>query len=480
MNKNLKALLIIIPCSLSGDTFKTSQTFMFTRPIYHNLAAQAQHWNKAVATKSHDGLSAAQVIGLYQHSRDSDRIKRYFLLDCKKQLLIAGDNSTNTTKRDVRAEWLGLPSDFSGLLTIAPEQRQIGFWLEFNQDLKNYISWKILDTWWFDIAIPIVIMKNNLRLSQSNIQNPGTSAHQPHDIIQAFNQPAWDFAKMDNCSRSKAGVAEIKFSLGGTYLDDNDFLLAYYGFISIPTSNKQKPHHIFSAYIGPNGHVDVGAGFNLELPLHDPCSACKAWLFLNIEDHYYLHNHQLRTFDLRDHECNELQWSRYMLLRKPGETETVPAMNITTQRVKVRPYNIVDLSTGFKFAHAGLECELGYDLWAKHSERICPVRPCCEGSHFPIEKYGIAGTGISSAQASTIAMLADNDPVFIHLKESDINFRSGASRGGFTNRLHAAACFTRVGECHDLFAGAGIFYERPHTNNALENWGFWLKIGDEF
>ena len=183
---------------------------------------------------------------------------------------------------------------------------------------------------------------------------------------------------------------------------------------------------------------------------------------------------------MHDRRCNNLQWSRYLLLRREGEINTVPAVNILTQRARVKPYNMVDLSTGFKFKKDTTEVEIGYDLWAKHSERVTPLRPCCASLPFPITEYGIAGTATSSANESTITTLAEDDPEFVHLKERDLNFHSAASRGGFTNRIHAAAGYTYCGESHDIFFGGGIFYEHPHTNIALENWGLWFKFVDEF
>ncbi len=53
------------------------------------------------------------------------------------EAVIAGDTARTSLNKlyDIRAEWLGLPSDFKGSYTLNPEQRQFGIVLENHQPL---------------------------------------------------------------------------------------------------------------------------------------------------------------------------------------------------------------------------------------------------------------------------------------------------------------------------------------------------------
>ena len=273
---------------------------------------------------------------------------------------------------------------------------------------------------------------------------------------------------MDNCSRKKVGFAECRLIAGATYKTCHDFLFAYTGTFSIPMSTRACPDYLFTPTLGGNGHCEVGIELNIELPLNCPESYNKCLLFFNVQDHFYLPRHQWRTLDLY-----KKQWSRYLLLRKENSETTIPAVNIFTQRVRVRPFNTVDLSVGLRAISGCTHLELGYDLWGHSSQRLEFSEPWCAKTPGIITQYGIAGTGTNSASTSTIAKRGDNDPVFVHLRTSDLDLSSGASKEGFTSKVHASATF------YDAITFGG-FYEFAHTNTSLENWGFWASIAHLF
>ncbi len=196
-----------------------------------------------------------------------------------------------------------------------------------------------------------------------------------------------------------------------------------------------------------------------------------------------IRNEQLRTYDLK-----KKPWSRYLLLNKKGGTpdQNIPATQIFTLKTRVRPYNIIELSTGWRIRSEHVEGELGYNIWAHGDEQLylrCPMQ----------KGWGIAGKGAmpdgtaTSASLSTISEQAPNDvdpitddPIFIPLTASDLDFRSAASRAAFNHKLHASFAYVYTGcRTHGLL-NIGGYYEFLQKNTALEQWGIWLKWAVSF
>ena len=244
---------------------------------------------------------------------------------------------------------------------------------------------------------------------------------------------------------------------------------------------------MFEPLVGYNGHFGFGTGVNFQIGLNRNDEFYDVCLFLNLEGVFLTRNWHYRTFDLKGR-----QWSRYLLFNKKGgpPDQNIPGVNILTRRVKVRPYNIVDFSTGFRIKSEHFEAELGYNIWGHGAERIeCVRRFECE--------WGIAGISQDGDQFARSASLStichqeateeedipengEQEPVFVPITDMDLNLDSAESQGALNHKVHAAGGFERKGTSVDVFLGAGAYYEIPQKNSALKTWGAWLKLGGSF
>src|ERR1700722_15351951 len=105
----LSILLCTVPsfAESKGEHNLYSRSFTVFRPVYdlievyHHLIDPMQY--------NPDNAGTPQALFVYQHTRDHDlaqsKFARYFLINGKNQLLVAGDSSDLACKRDVRAEW---------------------------------------------------------------------------------------------------------------------------------------------------------------------------------------------------------------------------------------------------------------------------------------------------------------------------------------------------------------------------------------
>jgi hypothetical protein len=452
--------------------FKTSQTFMFPRPVYHNTAALMSLWNRQTATKEYPLQAAMQAIPIHQESIDSRETQWYFLLNCKSKLTVAGDTAED---RDVRAEWFDLPPDFRSTITLCPEERQSGVILQYHQHVNALIDAPLFESWWVFASAPIISTRHNLHFQEAAVENPGTKPT-PQSMREALQQPFLTYAQMDNRDRTENGLSELRLGFGSTFINCDGFLLLYYTALGIPTHDRQKPFFIFAPFSGTNGHVDITTGVSFELPIIDTNNCDHLVLFFHGENHYLFNRTHQRTFDLKDK-----QWSRYLPVRRKNETHTVPASRVLTLPVETEPFSAVDISAGLALRGEHVSFEIGWNLWAHHDEHIDNIcEPGCEKTDFAFTKFGIAGSDTRSASQSTITeQIDDPEDTFVTINTSDIDFSSGLSRGGHTQRLHAAMNYRNQGTCRTTFIGVGGYYEQPDKNFALENAGVWIKLGIE-
>lgn len=473
----LGGCLVATSWILAKDTVRTSQTYLFTRPAYQNVGLFLGPWGSLITEKKGTQCCAVQAVPFYQDSRSWPCVSAYFLLNCKPTILIAGDSSANVIERDVRAEWLGIQDEtLTSTLTLNPKQRQVGAYLSINKDLACNSSDSFFKNCWVELDVPVLQVKNNIHPS-----SPSKA------VLRSFQRTNLDYAQITGCSVKKAGIAEIKGILGFNFLNGNNLTLSWYLGFAAPGEHTVRPNYLFEPVLGSNGHWSFVSGLISRWPFYEcPERGDAARWFFDAELHCYFDNYQYRTLDLVNKP-----WSRYLLLRHVDPTNptqglpgTIPAADIFTQRVKVKPYSIIDLATGFIVEHNNFSFELGYGLWTHHSEQLeWPSKPCCSPMDPIITSYGIADTtagSLKSASESTIKdMYPDPTGTFVRLNLCDLNLCSGSGQGVAASRLQGAFTFHKCYQDKALLFSLGGAVDFPNVNTALRTWVTWLKIAYE-
>lgn len=468
------------------------RSFMLIRPASYNIAMNEQLWHNFVYHKTGPGYGAYQLIPFYQRSNKRDKVARYFLINRKNELLVAGDNTDSelVLDRDIRAEWLNLASDFSGKFSICPEQKQMGVTLMYNQGLHNFTDIEFIKNWNIGIEFPVLLVENDLNLSQRDLSMTSTEANRQPDIISALNQCDWNYAKW--CSQAKTLIRpeKIKITAGRSLMHRDYFQLASSLSFTAPLTHRPNAKYIFEPVVGLDQHVALGGAIHMQILLNRDPERIAWTFFANLEGNFLIRNRQYRTFDLKNKP-----FSRYMMYtRKNSEPgEVIPGPNLLTLETIVRPYGIADFSMGWRINTAPFEFELGYDLYGFGGEKIklrsepveSPFNRKCGG----LNEFGIAGTGTiesngkimqATASESTIACQASDDSEFTSICENDLDLCSAAAGSVLNHKIHVAAGIESLTEHTEGFAGWGVFFEFPQKNASLENWGFWLKLGAAF
>jgi hypothetical protein len=459
-----------------------NRSFFWSRPVYRNIGAQKPLWQEFVFNTCGTCKTAAfQVIPIYQQSFGTRSLAKYFLFNDQLHLLIKGDDviANNPYSRDVRAEWIGLPSNYTGTFSVHPRQKQFGLWIEGIMQLGSCFDNDFFDCFWVGIAAPYQVIKNDVHPSQTPPINPSPTF--PHDALEALSNPAYLFGKFDG-EQERKSFAEIDFKFGTNLLNCDYFQIGMYSMFVVPLRGAARQEFVFNPFIGNNGHFGCGTGVTFKLPLLCDNECQLFSFFAYFENIYFFRSRQKRIFDLI-----ERPWSRYLLLNSKEGGVNIPAINILTRQVRARPYNMLDMFTGFDWELGNIQVEIGYGLWARGREQL-KFDDC-----FPAN-FGIAGVGFlsttsaipASASRSSIQEQAPNDvdrfgnPIFVPIRLEDLDIDSGAARGALSHRAHFSAGYIYSREGFEVLLGAGAFIEISQYNTAISNWGIWGKAGLSF
>lgn len=477
--KKYLALLFVFFVTPSIDAKREvfAHSFMYTKPGYYDVVMEQALWHDIAYNKKGSVKAGLQAIPFFQQSIPMEKNARYFLMNDKCELLVAGDKTPYVLTRDVRAEWVGLPDNFSGTLSLNPKQQQKGCTLEYHQDLKQWVDIMVLRDMYVSIQMPISETHNSINLTQTNITNPNTTF--PENIIEAFDQPSWCFSRITDVKK-RVGVPEIRVKIGTSYISENAFQLNYYSAMAIPTGNKQDAKTMFEPVNGNNHHFGIGAGINIQAPLNRDLTDYAFCFFLDLESVILIRNKQFRTYDLFDKP-----WSRFLLVNKMNvnppvtpidlpTTTNLPGVNFLTQRITAKPFNVVDFAMGWRMRTQSVEAEVGYGIWGHGNERTNLDQPYTE-------VFGIAGSAPGkTASRSTIAQKAPDDLDFVPILKSDFDPQSGESYGGFNQRFLASIGWIKKGRTTDGILGAGCSVDVPFHNSFLQLWKAWVKLAATF
>jgi hypothetical protein len=475
--KRIAPLLFLITLNVYAGPHNDEQfagSVLLTHPIEARLAIKNQSWLQYNFTKRGNFGGAFQITTIYNRSIPKKKNARYFLINDKNELLIAGDTSTHQFPRDVRAEWLGLPSNFSGNFSLMPTQNQFGAIFEYNQNVYNLVNIDFFKYWQIGLRFPLLTVEHHLHLQQQNVINPSPTA--PTDILAAFNNLQWQASRMIQ-KQHKTGVGDLHLYLETPYYAKNHTIFVYRSGVVIPTSNKNDYEYVFSPLLGNNHRIAVNGAVDLQVLLNRDASTWAACFFMSLDGYYNLRTFQKRTFDLK-----KKPWSRFLLfnVQQDFTQKNIPGVNVLTRRAHIRPQTMAEFSTGWRFINDSFTGEFGYSAWGYDEERI-------EKIDEPFElTYGIAAPQAlndpvpKTASTSTISTLGPTDATFTPITLRDIDLQSGGAGGTLTHTFHCAIDTHKCGHTMDSFFGLGGFVELSQKNSSLSCWGLWVKLGATF
>lgn len=501
----------------------TNQTNMFVRPIFDSISIEQAGWHNILYHKQKRGF-AAQIIGIYEQTYENLQTPAYFLFNYKDKLNISagtpsifeitgpgafrsvknpseGQINVQSLTRDVLGQTMGINTGNDFFFSLRPAQRQACALIEISQDLKHLFNWWIFENWFINFSAPITWIENNI----------GTNGDS--QALDAFNQRAYDHVRFTGQNLTSIRLTQGAISLGTRYMSENDIQVITTTGIIVPFVEQPSNLYVFEPTQGFDAHWGFDTQIHFQFPLlqKTPDSPARVLMFIDVHNNFLARNYQYRTYDIWNKP-----FSRYMKLLDRKTNKLIPAMNVTTLRSRIEPYNLVNFMTGVRFAYDDNFIDMGFELWAHATERITPQpQPGHSDEYFENGRYGIAfinsdgvlaqinpGTGAvepltpgnlgQTASNSTINFISAPDgevsgsspalfqPINQYLTINDLDFESCASRSTITYKAFLSATIGNRGTKRNHFANFGAFIEAAQNNAALCFWGAWIKGGFTF
>lgn len=208
------------------------------------------------------------------------------------------------------------------------------------------------------------------------------------------------YAKIDSCSHSRTGFAELRMELGWDFAQNDDYHFGLNVQVAAPTGNRTRATLAFDPTIGNRNHWETGAGLSAHYTFWRAQGEEKhAGFYIDASVTHMNNAREQRTFDL----CGRPN-SRYMLAMKMNtpvaflladETSIAatnavtpnsqfqglfsPVANLTTLDVYVRSGVQADLAVMFNYSGENVSFDFGYNFWARTPEKFShvDVDSCC-------------------------------------------------------------------------------------------------------
>lgn len=448
-----------------GASVYQGASFLQTRPVLMRLSLNNHLWIDYIYQKKGSMGGGFSMTPFFLKTRKKSEAQSYFLPNHKNTVLIAGDTNDEKIllKRDVRAEWLGLPSDTQSLYGVCPSYQQSGFTLAYNQDVKKIVSFDWFSHWQIGIRVPFILVEYTLESKEQNIENGERFA-----VINAFKNSTWQAQRVTDYQRS-VGIGDISVYIDSPYFVKDFFIFAAHSGCTIPTAPRASSAYLFSPTRGNDRRFSLFGGVDIQIRLNQDFHIWQTAFFISVESYYHFNTHARRTLDIKGKP-----WSRFLLFNRSDDAvhTNIPGVNVLTFNVHLRPQTYGEVSFGWRFCSKIWHIEFGYNIWGRAGERIKYI----DDELLPV--FGIAGSRpLTSANGSTIKDKASDDARFVAIKLDDLDLLSGCSSSALNHGAHIAIGASKAGDKIDAFMGCGLCVEQGHTVGALPQWGGWFKIG---
>ncbi len=503
-----------------GDSFAKS-TFSIQRSLpqfQSGSPIRESFFHNDRIDDAEDGHGGAfQVVVFGGQSNEEDDLARYFLPNCKSELIVANDAASG--ERDVDARHLNIrfplqgeqEQAFKSKLTFYPEIDYVGAGLSWKQTLSRHEDGD--PRWWFEAAAPIIHVETDMGLEEQvqegrDLEPLDETGLNGDPVVNRaanfFAQNGLQYGRIDDGEHDDTQLAHIELKLGyNSVMSDWCYLNSFVGVV-IPTSqeyndedhssdNDRDFRQILQPITGTGGHAAIMYGSHIGFDLKE----CEQWMIraaMDVHARYLFEDEEYRTFDLKGKP-----WSRYMEYYK-NEDQAVEAfnagsatigtsgVNLLTQCVDVTPGYEGRVNTAFMFERCNFGLEVGFNVNYQQAEEI-EFEDKFKGG-FALKAPGGEG---SLNQAATIANPFDGatiDPsdeadlreefAGAQVKAEDLDLTSASHPATLHHTVYASMGYNFEHNCVPGFASIGGSYTFGATNNELDNWGVWGKIGISF
>jgi len=498
----------------NGDVF--GHTFFWVRPPFQTAMPEKETMFRDRAYAREDDCAwcgAVQFVPFGGRSTKSKDLMKFFAPCPKTELAVrqyadpAFQNIGRDPARDINPIHFNVlyntggtvgAGTYSSTLKFRPRQTFYGFGFTWT----NYFGRGDCECkhWWGQISFPVLHVRNDMNLTEENREVDGNLADDRAANMEVgfkgntrFNSSdngIMKFGKIDG-SRKKTGVADIELKLGYDWVNTECCHFDSYLGILIPTGNKPDGEYVFEPIVGHGKHFGVMWGSDGGFQLWEECERTLYFEY-QVNTRYLFKKTQRRSFDLKNRA-----WSRYLLMYEneaaadaagTGTTgilnvlaNATPGINILTRDVRVQPRYYFNMLGGLVYDSCNFRGEIGYNFYAKQSEKVCLKEAWEEG---PVVANITNVMDDSTLVVNLLSNISNDNPGAAveyneanRIKRSDLDLTSAAMPAGLSHIVYLSLGWHNDDWCYPTFFGVGASYEFSGMNTILNRWTVWGKFG---
>jgi hypothetical protein len=322
----------------------------------------------------------------FSHSMNKEKLAKYFTLGDTTSISF-GPNAAATT--EVSAVNFFLPNDHESTVTFNPK-----FWAMNGEFRLRVGLGELMEGVWFDVNLPIVHAKYDLGLEKSvkvagtaaisHLMSEGEASQGTFTYADPVAALLGDKAVTDNSlvnapltygkfgtaeNGKKTKIGDVHIALGYDLInkDDAQLGLAVLGHINGDEVSNAK--YVNTPSIGTAGRHGVGARLDGSVRLWENNETSLS-AHLRADGAYIFDATVRRSFDFTANGV----WSRYLLLKKRTDFETVTsivnAINVTSLQAKIGKFGVYDVNLMLSLSHCGWEVNAGYNIGGATKEKL--------------------------------------------------------------------------------------------------------------
>jgi hypothetical protein len=529
MKRKLFALccvLCVVQCAQSSKTF-------FSIPVpFHPVSVERvtmlhDYMHDRVKGRRHTFSVTCFAGG----STDSRKLARYFL-PFNKEDLVAGELGSSAVKNydaDLIANYFDVLTGvacnetsvnennifdiistwtFQSTLRFRPRHVYWGFGLLYHYHMSSELD----KGWWLEVAMPIMGIKNDMRMSEVVITKGGKHGDDPQDarsffpvskdsmaarnMTQALRGSVFRYGKIDECEYKKVkwGVADIEARIGYSYMRNPRYHLSGYTGVLAPTGNKVEGVHMFEKVIGYNGHTGFFFGIfgGINVWSHNDNRFA---LEFDTGSTLFLDTTQVRSID-----PHGKPWGRYIWVY-PNSSDSArlsPGINYFTKPVRVSHGSIRALNLAWVYTLSNFQGEMGYHFYSRDREkvRLAGIRDIDRGgfaarwnkdnnfitdgeprvtrNSATIDNYTRVTNDIIEFKAPPV------EDTFLYINRSDIDLSSAEHPAVITHTIYVSLRHGWYEARYPTVLSFAGGYEFGDSSAAMNRWKIWANLSASF
>ncbi len=471
--------LVIFVGNICATTY-SNKTFLMPRPLVSNMAMQYTTWHEIIRnTPKNQWGTSWQVAGFYQESNNETDLGKYFGVNKKNNLVISENTADDIKYKFLFHDRNRAHRHTTAHIKLEPEQQVYGVRLDTMTDLSF-----ILKGLYLKASSLILEVKNDMKLQIWDATHLFANDNLKKYFAGQYNQNTADDKQtyLTNAKiagkQTTSGFSDTDIILGYKVLDKERYQIKFNLGLTVPTGNKVKAEYLFEPVRGNGRHFAFGGGLDSEIDLyrtHD-------WniKLINVFNYrYMIKDTQTRTLGLNKtiYDSFDNTWitnfSQYYLLGKlgaPANSGLIPAANVLTTALDVTPGSQLEGLLNFGINYKNFTLDLGYNAFFKQAESIK-----LKDDPFETNDYGVIDYAFNTTLANAIieADFANKTKLSIH----DLDLAGAETPSQLTHKIYSGFGYFFDKKDYSALLGLGGSYEFATSNNELETWAFWGKIG---